>query len=298
MATVNQRVKTPQGVTINGVDAGGVMTARIQCGNDKILKSTPDGLQVPVRDKECQFVRGSIITQDWVHIIDLLTGTVGTYVFSERKSGVAPATGYIKHTLTKPVIHNVMLTFSKEGYAVCKADFECKPTDETKGIADMWVPLDGQAAPTYVPAALGGYRILTAVHGVLSIYHVTAFTFGLTIPLSKACNDGDVGYTCVDADLDSMTAGGAITFQDSTIATATMLAQKLAVAVPASLVLTVRQGQGAASKTITIAGVDFDSVEDSGGGLGFTEYTGQFAVANNLTTQLTIAGANKIITIA
>jgi len=298
MATVNQRVKTPQGVTINGVDNGGVMTARIQCGYDVIVKSTPDGLQVPVRDKECQYVRGDITTQDWVHIIDLLTGAVGTYVFYERKSGVAAATGYVKHTLTNPVIYNAAITFTKEGYAVCKASFECKPADETKGIADMWAQLDDQAAPTYISAAYGGYRILTAAHGALSIYHVTAFSFAIAIPLSKACNDGDVGYTCVDADLDAMAAIGSITFQDSTIATATMVAQKLAVAAASALVLTVRQGQGESSKTITIAGADFDSVEDSGGGLGFTEYTGQFAVANNLTTQLTLAGANKIITIA
>jgi len=297
MATVNQRVKTPQAVTINGVDAGGIMTARLNYGYDNIIKSTPDGLQVPVRDKECQFVRGSVTTQDWVHIIDLLTGVVGTYVFYERKSGVAVATGYIQHTITNPVIHNVTINFTKEGYAVCSFDFECKPADETKGIADMWVPLDGQAAPTYIAAAYGGYRILTAAHGALSIFHVTAFSFAVTIPLAKACNDGDVGYTCVDADLDAMVAAGSITFQDSTILTATLLAQKLAVAAPSALVLSVRQGQSAASKTITIAGVDFDGFDDSGGGQGFTEYTGRFEVANDLTTQLTIAGANKIITI-
>jgi len=298
MATVNQRVKTPQGVVINGVDAGGAMQARINCGHDSIIQSTPDGLGVPVRDKECQFVRGSVTTQDWVHAVDLLTGTVGTYVFYERKSGVAAATGYIKHTLTNPVIHNASISFTKEGYAVCSFDFECKPADETKGIADMWVPLDDQAAPSYISAAWGGYRILTAAHGAVSIYHVTAFSFALALPLSRACNDGDVGYTCVDADIDGMAATGSITFQDSTIATATLLAQKLAVAAASSLVLTVKQGQGAASKTITIAGVDFDSIEGSGGGKPFTEYTGRFAVANATGTPLTLDGTNKIITIA
>jgi hypothetical protein len=298
MTTVNQRVKTPQGVVVNGVDVGGVMTARINSGYDVIAKSTPDGLALPVKDKECQFVRGTIVTQDWVHAVDLLTGTVGTKVFYERRAGIAETTGYIKHTINKPVIHNVTITLTKEGYAVCSYDFECRAADETKGIADMWALLDGQAKPSYLAAAWGGLRVLTALHAAVPIYHVTAFSFTLTIPLSKACNDGDVGYTCVDADLDAMTAAGSITFQDSTIATAALLAQRLTVAAPAALVLSIRQGQGAASKTLTIANADFNSFDSSGGGLGFTEHTGRFDVANLTGTPLTLAGANKIITIA
>jgi hypothetical protein len=91
MATVNKRVGLPQAVTINGVDAGGAMVARIQEGYDNILRSAPDGLQVPVKDKEAEYVRGEIVTQDWVEAVNLLTGTVGTFVFYERKSGVAPS---------------------------------------------------------------------------------------------------------------------------------------------------------------------------------------------------------------
>lgn len=303
MATINQRVGIPQATIINGVDTGGVMTAAILAGYDNIMRSAPDGLQVGMKDKEIQFVRGTIVSQDWAEIINLLTGAVGTYVFYERKSGVAPATGFIKHTITAPVIHRTSFTLTKGGYATASFSFECKAADEAKGIADMWVPEDDQAAPSYISAARGGYRIETAKHGVeptwTNIYHVTDFNFALTLPLVRACNDADVGYTCVDARLDGLTAAGSIGFQDASIAAATILCQKLAVAARNSLVLTVTQGGSGADKTITIAGVDFNNVgSNSDASAPFTSYNADFEVSNDAGTPLTLEGDNKIIIIA
>ncbi len=303
MATVNKRVGIPQAFTINGVDAGGAMSAVINAGYDNVIRSAPDGMQVPIKDKEIQFVRGTIATQDWVEVINLLTGAVGTYVFNERKSGVAEATGFIKHTITAPVIHRVNMSFTKGGYAVVTFDFECLPADETKTIADMWALLDDQAAPTYISAARGGFRIETCKHdpaggSEIQVYHVTAFNFAMQLPLVKACNDGDVGYTAVDARLDGLTATGSISFQDAGITAAVLTCQELIAAATADLELVIRQGQGAAAKTILIANVDFNSIgSNSDVNSPFTSYSAEFDVANDAGTPLTLAGANKIITI-
>lgn len=303
MATVNKRVGLPQAVKINGVDAGGVMTARIDAGFENIMYSAPDGLQLPVKDKEIQYVRGTIVTQSWIEAINLLIGAVGTYVFYERKSGIAEATGYIEHTLTAPVIHRMTINFTKGGYATISLDFECRASDETKTIADMWTPLDDQAAPAYISAARGGFRIKTAVHGTdpndIDIYHVTAFDFTLTLPLVKACNDGDVAYTCVDARLNGLTASGSISFQSGEITGAILTAQELIAAAAANLVVVVTQSQGAADKTITIANVDFNNIGSSSDvNTPFTGYTAAFDVANDPDTPLTLEDDNKIITIA
>lgn len=305
MATVNKRVGLPQAITINGVDAGGAMTARIDAGFENIMRSSPDGLQVPVKDKEIQYVRGTIVTQDWVEAINLATGVVGTYIFYERISGVAEATGFIKHTITAPVIHRVTITFTKGGYATVSLDFECRAADETKTIADMWALLDTQAAPTYISAARGGFRITSAKHGHetptpawIDIYHVMSFNFTLTLPLVRACNDSDVGYTCVDARLSGLTAGGSIGFQGGEITGAILTCQELVVATKDQLVLVATQSQGAADKTITINGVDFNSVSSpSDVNTPFTEYAANFDVANDADTPLTLADDNKIITI-
>ena len=303
MATVNNRLKKPQAMVISGVDAGGLMTAAIMAGYDNVMQTAPDGLQVPLKDKEIQFVRGTVTTQDWVHAVELLTGDVGTYVFYERKSGVAEATGYVMHTITAPVIHRMTLSLNKGGYAVVTFDFECRAADETKGLADMWALTDDQAAPTYISAARGGFRIESTVHGVtpndINIYHVTAFDFSLTLPLVRACNDADVGYTCVDAELSGLAAGGSISFQDGAIVTSALVCQQLLAAAAAALVITVSQSQGAADKTLTIAGVDFSNAgSNSDVSAPFTGYTANFDVANDTTTQLTLAGDNKIIAIA
>ena len=299
MATVNKRIYHPQAMAINGIDAGGTMTANINCGFDNILRSAPDGLQVPLRDREVQFVRGTIVSQDWIEAIALLTGTLGTYVFYERKSGVAEATGYIKHTITAPVIHRIALAITKGGYATVSFDFECRAADPTKTIADMWAMTDSQNAPTYIAAARGGYRVESAVFATtINIYHVTNFNFSIALPLVKECNDADIGYTCVDALLDGLTANGSISFQDATITATALLAWTLVTHTKDTLILTLTQGQGAADKVVTVAGVEFDNAgQNSSANAPFTEFTVNFEVANDPTTQLTLAGTNKIITI-
>ena len=239
MATVNNRVSNPQGSVINGLDAGGLMSANISEGYENILKSSPDGLQVPLKDREVQFCRGSVVTQDWPHAVALLTGTATTYIFYERKSGVAEATGFIKHTITAPIIHRMTLTFTKGGYATVSFDFECRAADPTKTIADMHAYLDSQAAPSYITAALGGYRITSLLHGSQAIKHVMGLTVNITTQLVKACNDGDIANTCVDARLDGLTCDGSVTFQDAGITTNVMLAQTLVLAAKASLVATI-----------------------------------------------------------
>lgn len=299
MATVNKRVGLPQAVTINGVDAGGAMMARIDAGFDNIMRSAPDGLSPPVQDKEVQYVRGTIVTQDWIEAVNLLTGVVGTYIFYERKSGVAEATGFVKHTITAPVIHQVTITLTKGGYAIVSLNFECRAADETKTIADMWALLDSQAAPAYISAARGGFRVVSAVHGAsIDIYHTMSFNFTLALPLVRACNDGDVGYTCIDARVSGLTAGGSISFQGGEITGAILTCQELIAAAKGTLVITVKQGQGGANKVITIAGVDFSSISSpSDVNTPFTEYAANFDVANDAGTPLTLAGTNKIITI-
>jgi len=298
MATVNKRVFKPQAVTINGVDAGGLMSAQIAAGYDNVPQSPVDGLQIPVIDRVTEFVRGSINSQDWVHLVDLLTGAVGTYVFYERKSGVAEATGYIKHTLTNPVIHRCSMSLLHRAYASVNASFECKAADETKRITDMWVPTDDQAAPTYVDAARG-LEITACTHAVGgTVYHVTGLDFELAMQLLRASQDGDVGYTAVDAELGGIPPSGTLRFQDAGIASDKLLAQDLVLAAAGNLVLTVKQSQGATAKTVTIANVVFTGIDASPSADGtYTEFSLPFVVANDTGTPLTLAGDNKIITI-
>jgi len=235
--------------------------------------------------------------------VELLTGTLGTYVFYERKSGVAAATGYIEHTITAPVIHRISIRLTKAGYAQVEFAFECKAADETVTIADMHAMADDHAAPTDLTSARGGFRVATTVHGTdpndISIYHVTAFEFSLAMKLVRACNDADVAYTCVEGNLSGMTAAGSLGFQDSEIAAAKLKCQTLLLASAGNLVLTVKQSQGAANKVITIANVIFLSAgENSNVDADFTGYTAQYDIANDPDTPLTLEGDNKIITIA
>jgi len=298
MATVNKRVYAPQVSVINGVDAGGEMRAVIQQGYDNIMRSAPGDYAVNVVDRECQFVRGQITSQDWVHMIDLLTGEVGTYTFYERKSGAAASTGYIQHTLTAPVIHRARIAMNQAGYMAVVADFECRAADETATIADMHAITDSQAAPTALTAEMGGWRVATATHGAVSIYHMTAFDFAITAQLLRACNDADVAYTAVDVREDGMQAAGSITIGDSEVTGAKLKAQDLLLAAAGSLVITVVQSAGAANKVITIANVMFGSADrQSDVKSQYTHESLPFDVTNVLATPLTLAGANEIITI-
>ncbi len=301
MATTNKRAAIPQAMVINGVDAGGLMQASINEGYENILQSSPDGLTLPVKDREIEYCRGSVATQDWVEFVNLLTGTVGTYAFSQRKSGTVAATGYIDHVITNPVIHRANLRVTKGGYAAVGFDFECKAADETKGFADMHAVTDSQPAPDYVSAARGGYRVTATAHGLTSINHLLEFNFTLMLPLAIACNDSDVGYTTVDAREDGMAADGYIVFEDMTVSDSNLLSQNLLSADAADLELTITQGQGATAKTVTLANVSFDTVDlnaDASAVTGFSTCRANFSLENDPDTPLTISGDNKIITIA
>jgi hypothetical protein len=300
MSTTNKRAGQIQACTINGVSAGGIMSIGLQFGFDQVVNSPADGLGVPVYDKQTQFCRGNVRSQDWVHLIELLTGTVGTLICYERKSGAAEASGYIKHTVNNPIVHQMALKLSHRAYADIAATFECKAADETKGFDDMYTQLDAQAAPTYVPAARGLEMTAVLLGGSLAISHVTGLDLMIKLPVGKASSDGDVGYTAVDQIINGMTASGSLRFQDSSIST-TILSQRLLAAVVGNLVLTVKQSSGATAKTLTIARVDFTNVSDEKNNdvqNPYTEHVANFVINNDPSTPLTLEGANKIITIA
>ncbi|HAL45684.1 MAG: hypothetical protein A2Y12_06165 [Planctomycetes bacterium GWF2_42_9] len=302
MATVNKRVHQPQALTINAIAAGGLVTHNINIGYDDEVQNAVDGMALAFTDLLTEFVRGTFTTEDWVHAIELLTGT-GTDVFYQRKSGTAEASGYIKHTITNPVIYKIQLVLTHRKRANVTGSYECKAADENDGIADLWTMTDSQAAPTQIdPAA--GLEITACALGSLSIYHVTRLELNIEMPLLKASQDGDVGYTAVDAIQSGMRAYGSISFQDAEITTSQIKAAQLLATARASLVATVKQAQGASAKTLTIAGVKFNSAGQTtnagshGGTVNPDEFTANFIITNNTTTPLTIAGTNKIVTIS
>jgi len=299
MSLTNRRVYSPQASVINGISLGGIVTIAIQEGHDNKVSSSPDGFQVPVVDKTDQFVRGTITVQDWPDAISLLTGTLGTLVFYERKSGVAEATGYIKHTITNPVVYKISISINKGNYATVAADFECRAALDTDTIVVMHAITDSQAAPTANVPALGGWRVVSAIYGgTLNLYHVTGFDFSITLPLIKDCNDGDLAYTAVDALLDGIQASGSLKLQDSGVATSELTTQQLLLAAIGNLVITVKQASGAANKVITIARVLFTSDSGSSDRTGYASHSLPFDVTNSITVPLTLAGTNKIIVIA
>jgi len=304
MATVNKRTGRLYANVINGVDAGGIMTAALQEGYDNVMQSSPDGLTLPIVDREIQVCRGSIVSQDWVEFVNLLTGTVGTCAFSERNRDVAAATGYTDHVITNPVIHRAVLSFVKGQYATVAYNFECKAADETKGFTDMHTATDGQPAPDYVSAARGGYRVETIKHdpsggSEIQFYHVSAFQFSLILPLIRRCNDADVGYTLVEAETDGMIAAGSVTFEDNSETGTALLYQQLLGQAHKNLELQLTQGQGATDKVVTIANVLFNDARPAlGAGNPVNAVTANFVLNNVAGTPLTLDGANKIITIA
>jgi len=278
MATVNKRTKMVLDMVINGVDAGSAMSARVQAGYETILSSSPDGLQTPIKDRVTQFVRGSVTSQDWIEAVNLLSGTVGTNRMFEK----------------------VFLAFDAQhpgGSIVCDEFY----LTEAATIATTWAMTDDQAAPTYVSSARGGYRVSACTHGGVSIYHIMAMEFGISIPVLRECNDADVGYTAVDADLEGgMACGGSLTFQDAEITSSKLKLVDLLAAARGSLVLTLTQSSGATAKTVTIAGVIFTGGSEDAGARSdqANPFSASFEVSNDATTQLTLAGDNKILTIA
>ena len=304
MTTVNNRALVPQASVINGEDAGGLMQARIQQGFDDVIQTPADGLHISLEDKSVEFTRGTIVTQDWTKAIDILTGTVGTYVFYERKSGGDDVDGWIKHTITNLVIHRMGLRFTKGGYCAVTFTFECRASDVSIGLADMYTVEDDQAAPSYISAARGGFRLISAVFDLggtaLDIYHMSSFELVLTMALFKRCDDGDAGYTCVEALLDAMVCTGSINFDDSSIADSQLKCQQLITRATSTLTLTVAQSQGAANKVLTVQGISFrnlsrDSAATTQKPAG---HTLSYGIANNTTTPITLSGTTKLLTIA
>jgi hypothetical protein len=105
----------------------------------------------------------------------------------------------------------------------------------------------------------------------------------------------------VDAEAEGgMDCSGSLSFEDMTITSAKLKAVDLLLAARGPLVLTLKQAGGAVNKVVTIAGVIFTGGPDtmSNSGDGYSSQSLSFTVSNDATTQLTLAGANKIITIA
>jgi hypothetical protein len=299
----DEKTLTLKGSVINGVDQGGEMNATIEEGYDEVSESCPEGVEVSIVDRNAQYVRGSVTTQSVTTAIALLTGTLGTYEFFERKSGFAAATGWIKHVLNNPVIWDIEISMQQGSYWTATFKFECRFATASAVISDVHVITDSQADPTLSDELeLGGQRFVTTVLGALAIYGMKSFQFHIALTLTKSCAGAAMGYSSVDSELGGAggKCDGSIVFQDSSIATAKMKAAQLLLAARASLVLTCAMSAGAANKVITVAGVMFttQSTRMSGDRTKYAETTMNYRVSNSLATPLTIAGANKIITLA
>ncbi|HOQ06047.1 MAG TPA: hypothetical protein PKY88_12635 [Anaerohalosphaeraceae bacterium] len=298
MAVVNKRIFCPTATAVNGVSVGGTVSVRLTAGFDNILRSGADGLQVPIVDRDVQFVRGSVTVQDWPKVLDLLTGTVSNLVFYERKSGTGPTGGYIKHTLNNPCIHNIRLEIRQGSYASVSFDFECRFGDETAAIADVWQQTDAQNAPTYVSAARGGWRIRSCLHGNTAIAHPLGLSLSVSVPMLRACNDADLGYTAVDLSPEcGLAVNGSLSFQDASIQNNVILSNQLLTSSAAALQLVLVQSAGGTPLELTIAGVLFGSADASGGQLAYDVFSMPFSISNNLSAPLTLEGPNKLLII-
>ena len=200
---------------LNGVAAGGLMSASFQFGYEDIVTAPADGLSFPEVDRLTQYCRGTITSQDWINVISALNGAVGTYIFYSRESGAAT---YTKWTVTAPVIHSASFNLAHRGYGSCTWNFECKASNTTDGFATMLVADTATAtAPAVSVTTHRGLEILTVVHttDTTDIYHVTGLTFNVAGNLMKASQDGDTGYTAVDVVWGGTSMTGTMTIQDS-----------------------------------------------------------------------------------
>ena len=292
----NTRTTVLRGFTINGVGAAAALTASIQAGYDEKVYSEPDGLALPIRDRASQFVRGTVSMQDWTKAISILTGALDTLDFYVGEAG---ADTFQSHTITNPIIHRLRLDLRQGQYGSAQFDFECKFPSAAATIKDVWAIDTAVAAPAYAAAAFGGWRFVSIAHASISVQHVTSLDFTLTVPIFKASNDADLGYTDVDRILSGLRATGSIACQDSEGHESDAL--KLAAlceAARASLVVTVAMHGAAADKVLTFAGCEIDAVRSNPTTRPYTEHSIDFELTNDQTTQLTLAGDNKILTIA
>lgn len=276
---------TASTANVNGVAHGGLVSGAIQYGKDKIVRSSGDNQILEEVDVFINFVRGTITSQDWPDVISLLTGTVGTYIFYEKESGLATVT---KNTLNLPVIHRADFSLTNFSPAQITWGFECRGTLNDDVITDMWGRLKTQVAPAVELTTSRGDKITAAVHGVTAIQHVTGLTFSLNANLVIGTpGDGDTCYVAVDL-ANPFSFSGSITTQD--LDSALSLNE---IGTPAALAVTVHQMSQAAAKTITFANVLFGS-NSANLGQGHTGYTIGFIVNSPSATPLTLATAVAI----
>ena len=290
MAATNNRVRMIRESTINGVDSGGMVTVLIQEGWDQIIRSGPSDIAGMVVDRECQFVRGAIATQDWSKAYNSLVAASGNFVFSERISGAAAGSAWQAHTLANTVIHRLDLAQQFGQYMTATYAYECKFASDSTTYSDVHSVAAGGAAGAAHTATRGGYRVESATLGEVNFYHVTQFNLSIALPLFKDCNDGDVGYTIVEAETEcGIAVTGSITVQDEDF-------DPIGDADPADLVLTLRSSSGAADKTITVKDVVFTG-RDSNKQQGYGTFAHAFEVSNP-DGDLTLSGETKFLTIA
>jgi len=274
---------------INGVAAGGLMSAALQFGYEDIITAPADGLSFPVVDRLTQFVRGNITCQDWIKVIDVLNGSRvepnNTYVFYELESGVATCS---KYTLLNPTIHAASFSLTHRGYGTVNWDFECMAADENDGLTDLFAVENGATLPAAALTTARSLEITAAQHatGPTDIYHITNLSFNVAGTLVKASQDGDVGYTAVDVVWGGIPMGGSITFQDSTNSNVVKAITLLGLA-EGDLTVTVKQSQGASDKTLVLKNLVFTkgnaNYDNSG---NYTGYTLNFILNGDETTPI------------
>ena len=273
MALVNQRLLHAQfrqsdaaTDTVNSVDVGGLVSVSLQAGFDDIITAGYDGFSMPEVDRLTQFVRGTVNTQAWILILDILAGTVEKYFYYERESGTAT---FRMNSFRKPYIHAASINLAHRGRADCSFSFECQASDVDIGVSDLWVTSDAIAL-AQAPAAIAysaGLEIETCTHNA-AVYHVLGFSMSIGGQLSRASGDSDVGYTAVDIGWGGQPISGSLTIQDSDRMITLLTEAKQ------DLVLVIKMAQGAASKTLTVKDVIFTSLDGtSNSGPGYTGYT-------------------------
>jgi len=277
---------------INGVTAGGLMTASVSEGFDDIVTAPHDGYDFPETDRLTAFCRGSITCQDWIEVLNVLNGTVGTYVFYEKESGAATVTS---HTLLNPTIHQASISLAHRGRASATWAFECKAADANDTIGDLHAIVTAAEAPAATIEYSPGLEITAGTHGAgeASFYHIMGLTVNVQGNLIKASSDGDAGYTAVDVVWGGVPITGTLTIQDRASY------QTLLTNTESNLVLTVKQCQGASDKTLTIKNVVFSGASQSANSApGYTAYNLDFYVNGDQSSPLTLSGGSAAITLA
>ncbi len=290
MATATRGLQSIAGGTanFNGQDAGGLMSANIDAGFDNIINPTHDGLIFPIPEKLIPYVRFSVQSQDVEQAIAVFNGASDDYTFYTKETGLA---SYDMQVLLFPQIHSLDINLVNNGYSSCSWSAECKPVDGTKTHKDMWA----STINTEKPAFLSSNRAvkIVSVVGTSTITHVMGVTFSLNATLLRESMDGALGYTQIE--MENYTAGGSVTFQDTTVATSTLLAVKLLNDAVANLTITMKDSGLAGTATYVIKNVTYTNIttnrDDSG---NYVSHTANFIVSDNSGTPVTAANVIAI----